>query len=117
MECDDPLDAVYEVKPGLDYEIDDGKIVTVLHKQDHWIQRCARKLAIRIPAYRRISMDDFASFVFLSIDGTRTTREIGEILARQYGDRINPLHQRLLMFLHHIERNEHFIVRKDNRKA
>lgn len=112
MEKHHALDTVYAIQAGLDYEVDDRRIVTVLRKQDHWIQRCARKLKFRIPAYRRIAMDDFASFVFLSIDGSRTVQEIGEILAAQYGEQAHPLYERLLMFLQHIEKNEHFIVRK-----
>jgi hypothetical protein len=112
MDSNNQLDTVFLINEQLDYETDDRRLVTVLRKQDHWIQRCARKLRFRIPAYRRIEMDDFASFVFLSIDGRRTVKEIGELLAEQYGEQINPLYERLLMFLNHIEQNERFIVRK-----
>ncbi|BEV73749.1 MULTISPECIES: PqqD family peptide modification chaperone [unclassified Paludibacterium] len=112
MEHNNPLDVVYEIKAGLDYEIDDRRIVTILRKQDHWIQRFVRKLKFKIPAYRRTSLDDQASHAFLSIDGTRTVQEIGELMAARFGDQANPLYERLLMFLNHIEKNERFIVRK-----
>ncbi|TDR77932.1 PqqD family protein [Paludibacterium purpuratum] len=112
MEHDNPLDTVYEVNAKLDYEVDDRRIVTILRKQDHWIQRFARKLKLRIPAYRRTTMDDYASFVFLSIDGKRSVQDIGEVLAAQYGEQANPLFERLLVFLNHIEKSERFIVKK-----
>lgn len=112
MDITQQLDLVYQLHAQLEYEIDDRRIVTVRRKQDHWIQRWARKLQIRIPAYRHTTLDDFASFVFLSIDGQKTVQRIGECVAEQYGEKANPLYERLLTFLNHIEKNEHYIVRK-----
>lgn len=112
MEHSRELETVYAIQPGLHYEVDECEIVTILRKQDHWIQRCARKLRLSIPEYRRISMDDYGSAAFLSIDGTRSVKDIGDIMAARFGERINPLYQRLEMFLNHIEKNERFIVRK-----
>jgi hypothetical protein len=112
MEHNDPLDTVYAIHAKLDYEIDDRRIVTILRKQDHWIQRFARKLKCKIPAYRRTTMDDYASLAFLSIDGKRSVKDIGAIMAAQFGDQANPLYERLLVFLNHIEKTERFIVKK-----
>jgi hypothetical protein len=112
MENNNPLDTIYQLHADLDYEVDDRRCVTILRKQDHWIQRYARKLKFKIPDYRRTTLDDFASFVFLSIDGQRSVQSIGEILDAHYGEQARPLYQRLLMFLNHIEKNERFISRK-----
>lgn len=111
MEQNNPLDMVFAVNTTLDYEIDDRLIVTVRLRQDHWIQRLGRKLRIRIPEYRRISMDEYCSFVFQCIDEKRTVKEIGELMLDKFGEQANPLYERLLVFLNHIERNEHYIVR------
>jgi hypothetical protein len=111
MEQNTLLDTVYVHKPTLEYEVDALRIVTVLVRQNHWIQRLARKLRFGIPAYRRIALDEYASFVFLCIDGKRTVRTIGECLTERFALQANPLYERLGLFLEHIERNEHFIVR------
>ncbi|MBV8048799.1 MAG: PqqD family protein [Paludibacterium sp.] len=111
MDDNNPLKIVFQLSAQLDYEVDDRRIVTILRKQDHWIQRLARKLTFKIPAFRRIELDDYGSFVLLSIDGKRTVEEIGAAMSAQFGERANPLFERLLMFLNHIEKQERFIVK------
>lgn len=106
------LERVYRLSEPLDYEVDDRRQVVILRRQDHWIQRWARRLRFAIPAYRRIALDDFASFVFLTIDGQRSVQEIGRLMADAFGERIDPLYPRLLMFLEHLEKNERFICRR-----
>lgn len=109
--ADSRLDTVYRISERLDYEVDEQRQVVVLRQQDHWIQRWARRLKFAIPACRRIALDDFASFVFLTIDGHRSVKEIGSLMAEAFGNRIDPLYPRLLMFLDHLEKNERFICR------
>lgn len=110
MKIEAALGSVYRIDARLEFDIDDRRIVTVRRRQNHWIQRLARKLGLRIPAWRNIALDDYASFVFLQIDGQRTVAEIGENLLAHYGEAAQPLYPRLMMFLQHIERSEHFIA-------
>jgi len=105
------LSLVYEIRDGLEYEVDEKGIVTILKRQDHWIQRFFRKLQFRIPETTRVTLDSYASFIFLNIDGKRTVKEIGEIMDREYGEEAKPLYERLLLFLNHIEVNAKYIVR------
>lgn len=105
------LSLVYEIRDGLEYEVDKKGIVTILKRQDHWIQRFFRKLHFRIPETTRVTLDSYASFIFLNIDGKRTVKEIGEIMDREYGEEAKPLYERLLLFLNHIEVNAKYIVR------
>lgn len=106
---DEALDVVYKVSDKLEYEVDDNNIVTLLEKQDHKIQRFFRKLRFKIPEYRRTTMDEFGSFVFLQIDGKKTVREIGQALEAQFGEKVHPLYERLLLFLNTMETSFHFI--------
>jgi Coenzyme PQQ synthesis protein D (PqqD). len=97
---------------------EDG-IVTILEKQEHKVQKFFRKLKFRIPEYKRISMDEYGSYVFLQIDGIKTVEAIGENLEAKYGDKANPLYERLLLFLNHLEVNcryiekSKFLIKKD----
>ena len=86
----------------VEYKVDDNGIVTVLEKQDHKIQKFFRKLKFKIPLYKEITLDEISSEVFLQIDGDKTVKEIGDNLEKKYGEKVNPLYERLLIFLNHI---------------
>ena len=104
---------VFKIPDNLEYEVDKDGIVTVLEKQDHKIQKFFRKLRFKIPQYKKITMDEFGSYVFLQIDGSKTVEDIGKNLEKKYGDKVQPLYERLLIFLNYIETNCHYIEKTD----
>lgn len=103
------LSIVYRICESLEFEVNKKGIVTVLDKQDHKIQRFLRKLKVNIPQYKKIEFDEYCSTVFLLIDGSKTVKEIGEILDKSFGEKVHPLYQRLLIFLNHIDVNCKYI--------
>ncbi|QIB69333.1 PqqD family protein [Aminipila butyrica] len=103
------LDVVFRVCHQVRYEVSDEGIVTILIQQNHPIQCFFRKLRVKIPEYRRIKLDDFGSYAFLQIDGYKTVREIGEALEAKFGDKVQPLYERLSLFLTHIQDQCHYI--------
>lgn len=108
---EDVLNIIFKISVDLEYEVDEENIVTILEKQDHKIQKFFRKLKFRIPEYKKISLDEYGSYVFLQIDGNKTIKDIGESLEVNYGEEAHPLYERLLLFLNHIEINCHYIER------
>ena len=106
------LNIVFKISEQIKYEVDENNIVTMIEKQDHKIQRFFRKLKIRIPEYKKISLDEYGSFIILQIDGYKTVKEIGENLEKKFGECTYPLYERLLLFLNHIEVNSHYIEKK-----
>lgn len=105
------LDVVFKISDNLEYRIDKTGYVVVVEKQHHKLQKFCRKLRMRIPEERTITMDEFGSFVFQQIDGRKTVRQIGETLEAQYGDRVKPLYERLSLFIEMLEKKSHYIVR------
>ncbi|WP_315167866.1 PqqD family protein [Metaclostridioides mangenotii] len=105
------LNLVYQIRDDLEYEVDEKSIVTIIKRQEHWVQRFFRKLRFKIPKITYIKLDAYSSFIFLNIDGNRTVKEIGEIMDEKYGEEAKPLYERLLLFLNHIEVNAKYIVR------
>ncbi|MFL0269100.1 PqqD family peptide modification chaperone [Candidatus Clostridium radicumherbarum] len=103
------LNIIFKISENLEYEVDKDNIVTILEKQDHKVQRFFRKLKFRIPEYKKTSLDEYGSYVFLQIDGKKTVKDIGENLEVKYGDKAYPLYERLLLFLNHINVNCHYI--------
>ena len=107
------LNLKFRICDNLNYKIDDNGIVTVLEKQDHKIQKFFRKLKFKIPLYKEITLDEISSEVFTQIDGIKTVKEIGECLEVKFGDKVNPLYERLLVFLNHIYVNCNYIEKLD----
>ncbi|WML33587.1 PqqD family protein [Clostridium sp. OS1-26] len=103
------LNIIFKIPDTLEYEVSKDNIVTILEKQDHKIQKFFRKLKFRIPEYKKITLDEYGSYVFLQIDGKKTVKDIGENLESKYGDKAHPLYERLLLFLNHIDVNCHYI--------
>lgn len=106
---EDILNIIFKIADHIKYEIDENGVVTILEKQDHKIQRFFRKLKVKIPEYKKTSLDDYGSFILLQIDGNKTVKEIGENLEIKFGEVTHPLYERLLLFLNHIEVNSHYI--------
>lgn len=103
------LSIIFKISDGLDYELSEDNIVTIIEKQDHKIQKLFRKFKFKIPEYKKTSLDEYGSYVFLQIDGRKTVRDIGMDLEVKYGEKAHPLYERLLLFLNHIEVNCHYI--------
>lgn len=107
------LNLKFRICDSINYKVDDNGIVTVLEKQDHKIQKFFRKLRFKIPLYKEITFDEISSEVFTQIDGIKTVKEIGEYLEAKFGDKVNPLYERLLTFLNHIYVNCNYIEKID----
>ena len=107
------LNLKFRICDNVNYKIDDNGIVTVLEKQDHKIQKFFRKLRFKIPLYKEITFDEISSEVFTQIDGIKTVKEIGEYLEVKFGEKVNPLYERLLTFLNHIYVNCNYIEKVD----
>ena len=107
------LNLKFRVCDNVNYKIDDNGIVTVFEKQDHKIQKFFRKLRFKIPLYKEITLDEISSEVFTQIDGIKTVKEIGESLEVKFGDKVNPLYERLLVFINHIYINCNYIEKID----
>jgi len=106
---EDVLNIIYKISDNLEYEVDKDNIVTILQKQDHKIQKFFRKLKFRIPGYKKITLDEYGSYILLQIDGKKNVKDIGGNLEAKYGDKVHPLYERLLLFLNHIDVNCHYI--------
>ena len=107
------LNLKFRICDNVEYKIDDNGIVTIFEKQDHKIQKFFRKLRFKIPLYKEITLDEISSEVFLQIDGDKTVKEIGDNLEKKYGEKVNPLYERLLIFLNHIYINCEYIEKID----
>ncbi len=68
---DEILNMIFKISSKIDYEVNKDETVTILEKQDHWIQNLFRKLKFKIPMYKKITLDKYGSYIFLQIDGKK----------------------------------------------
>lgn len=73
----------------------DGKYY-LLVPMDSMLDFLARKLH---GDYRRIELDEVGAYIWGLCDGRRTVREIGKALKARFGDEVEPLYERLVVFL------------------
>lgn len=57
------------------------------------------------PKYSQIELDDFGSFVWECINGTRTVYEIGFHVKKHFGEKAEPLYERLSCFFMALQKN------------
>ncbi|RDY29323.1 PqqD family peptide modification chaperone [Romboutsia weinsteinii] len=110
---DEVLNIIFKICDCVEYEVDKDGIITILEKQDHKIQNIFRKLKFKIPLYKKTTLDEYSSAVFVQIDGKKTVNEIGKNLELEFGEKVHPLYERLLLFLNHIDVNCKYIEKID----
>lgn len=108
---DATLAVVYQKSAKIKYETDCAGNVTLLLMQNHPIQRLFRKLRFKIPQYKRIKLDALGSFVFTRINGRLSVKALGELVEAEFGDKAQPIYQRLLTFLNYMSSHCHYIKR------
>jgi hypothetical protein len=59
---------------------------------------------IKRPFYK-INLDDVGSFFWDNCDGSRTIKEIANLQWEKFGDRVEPLYERIALFIQTLEKN------------
>ncbi|MGN0160004.1 MAG: PqqD family protein [Lachnospiraceae bacterium] len=84
-----------------------GNVVLRVHNTG-FFNRIAQ-LLFRKPKYSNIELDEFGSFVWEKIDGVRNVHEIGVLVRGHFGEKAEPLYERLAKFIT-ILRNNGYVV-------
>ncbi len=67
------------------------------------------QLLFKKPKYSFIELDEFGSFVWRQMNGERNIYEIGELVKAKFGDKAEPLYERLCGFIKILHKN-HYVV-------
>ncbi|MBV7390704.1 PqqD family protein [Enterococcus alishanensis] len=102
------LQRVYRIKDPIHYEVRDG-VVFIIKENNAKIQKVLRKIRYKIPKTSEMELDEYGSFIFQQIDGVRTVGEIAELLGDAIEEANNQLYDRLIIYMHHLEKNEKYI--------
>lgn len=96
------LDKIPFHKEGLSYSTDDNGNVTLEMENKGAVNRIAQFL-IRKPKVSYIHLEEFGSFIWPLIDGKKDIHEIGEKVQEHFGDKANPLYERLSVYFKTLE--------------
>lgn len=99
------LDKIPSHKEGLKWSIDDQNMVTLEMENKGIVNRIAQVL-IRKPKVSYIHLEEFGSFIWPLIDSKKSIEQIGVLVEDHFGEKANPLYERLAMYFQMLERYE-----------
>ena len=94
----------------IDWKEEEGLIVLLKPKYKHSFFKKHILPRMKNP-YFKVKLDSVGSFVWKRFDGKLRVKEIARNLIDEFGDEVEPLYDRLSLFLQNLERN-HFIKYK-----
>ncbi|MBQ8057818.1 MAG: PqqD family protein [Ruminococcus sp.] len=97
------LDKIPVHKEGLGFSTDDNGIVTLETENKGVVNKIAQVI-LRKPKISYIHLEEFGSFIWPLIDGKKSIYEIGEKVQEHFGEKANPLYERLATYFQMLER-------------
>ena len=91
------LDLVPQVKEGLNWNKDKDGIVT-LEIENKGLFNKITQMLLKKPKISYVHLDSLGSFVWLKIDGKNDIAEISAMVKEQFGDKAEPLYERVAKY-------------------
>lgn len=91
-------------KEKLNWSQDEKGFVT-LEMENTGVANQIAQLVFKKPKISYIHLDEFGSFIWQAIDGERNIIAIGELVFEQFGERAEPLYERLSQYIKTLESN------------
>lgn len=106
------LDYIPMKNPELDSETDEDGNVTILQENKGFFYFITQKLLGK-PRISRIHLDEMGNFIWPLIDGKRSVYDIAELVKAEFGDRAEPLYNRLVTYMGTMESYGFVLMNKD----
>ena len=82
--------------------VDDMGNVTLFQENKGVFHFLAQKI-LKKPKVSQIHLDEMGNFVWPLIDGTRTVYEIAQLVKEEFGEKAEPLYERLVQYIQTLE--------------
>ena len=103
------LDFVPVVDPRNTWDEKDGKVtINMVHRG--FYNKIAQKV-FHTPRVSHIDLDEYGSFLWLQIDGTRTVGDMARAMKKQFGDKAEPVYDRLVKYMQILRNNQFILLR------
>ena len=103
------LDFIPKIKEDLRWE-KTPKDVTIYIENKGVMNRIAQKV-LHKPKVSQIHLDEMGNFIWPLIDGNKTICELAEYVKQEFGEKAEPLYQRIVQYMRTLESYE-FIAMK-----
>lgn len=97
MKKENFLDKKPILKSSLTYRVSEDDIVTLEVENKGFMNKIAQKLFNK-PKISYIHLDEIGSYAIICSDGVRDIGEIGSLVYEKFGEKANPLYERLSKF-------------------
>jgi len=84
---------------GIQWSTDEAGMVTLAIENTGVFNKIAQKL-FKKPRISYVHLDETGSFIWPLLDGEKTVFELGKLVEAHFGDKMNPLYERLSQFIH-----------------
>ncbi len=91
------LDLIPQINEGLNWTKDEQGIVTLEIENKGIFNKIAQKL-LKKPKISYVHLDELGSYIWLQIDSKRNLTEIGTIVKEHFGEKAEPLYERLAKY-------------------
>lgn len=103
------LEKIPHHNPDIKWSHDQNGLVTLEIKNVGIANRIAQ-LVLKKPKISFIHLEEFGSFVWTAIDGIRDVLAIGELVRERFGDKAEPLYERLAQYIKTLESNKFITI-------
>ena len=101
------MDYIPVCAPEFIWAADEAGFVNIKVENKGFYNWLAQKLFQR-PRFSTIRLDEFGSFVWRQMDGKRTIYDIAQLVRGKYGEKAEPLYERITRYFQILYRN-HYI--------
>ncbi|NLK21184.1 MAG: PqqD family protein [Epulopiscium sp.] len=91
------------------WKIKKGRVILTINRSTPF-DRLMHKL-FKIPLRTNVELEEFGSFIWQQCDGIKTIYDISQNLEDKFGERVNPVLERLLVYMKSLKDNN-FITLK-----
>lgn len=109
------LDLIPKKSPKISIKHKEEGTVQLIVPRDSRFERIVRKVFFTPETYK-IDLDEFGTFIWMKIDGEKTIYEIAELLKNEFGEKAEPLYDRLIKFMVILENNKFIFMSNKDRK-
>jgi hypothetical protein len=95
---------------------DEEHIVTILVENKGVFNRMAQKF-LKKPKVSQIHLEEMGSFIWLQMDGKRSVYDIAQQVQQEFGEKAEPLYDRLVTYLRMLQDYEFVRVRSAQAKT
>ena len=105
------LDFIPEHNDKFKWDIDEEGKVTIFVENKGFFNKIFQAL-LKKPKVSQMHLDEMGNFIWPLIDGKKTIYDISVYVKEEFGDKAEPLYNRLIQYMYNLESYEFIIINK-----